>query len=84
MKRIALLWNVVKRDLQVLLFALRHPDRPGWLMPATAVLALYAIAPFNIAIPFVGVIDDGVLVPMALHLMLRCLPVQLRNRGRAY
>ena len=78
MKKIALLWKVVKGDLRVLSYALRHPDRPGWLVPAIALVALYAIDPFNVAVPFVGIVDDGVLVPLALHLMVRCLPTQLR------
>lgn len=82
MKKIALLWKVMRDDLRVLLYALRHPDRPGWLMPATALVALYAIDPFNVAVPFVGIVDDGVLVPLALHLMVSCLPIQLRRLRR--
>jgi uncharacterized membrane protein YkvA (DUF1232 family) len=78
MKKIALLWKIVKDDVRVLSYALRHPERPVWLMPATALVALYAIDPFNLAVPFVGILDDGVLVPLALHLMVRCLPVQLQ------
>ena len=81
MKRIALLWKVVANDLRVLLYALRHPDRPGWLFPVTALVTLYAIDPFNVAVPFIGIVDDGVLVPLALHLMVRCLPTQLRRIG---
>ncbi|WP_325090300.1 hypothetical protein [Burkholderia contaminans] len=83
MKRLLLLWKTARRDLRVLYRALRHQDRPGWLIPATALVTLYAIDPFNFAIPLVGIVDDGVLVPMALHLMVRCLPTQLqRQRSR--
>jgi uncharacterized membrane protein YkvA (DUF1232 family) len=82
MKKIALLWKIVKGDLRVLWYALRHPDRPGWLMPAVALVTLYAIDPFNFAVPFVGIVDDGVLVPLALHLMVRCLPIQLQHLRR--
>ena len=82
MKRIALLWKVVRDDLRVLFHALRHADRPRWLMPATALVALYAIDPFNVAVPFVGIVDDGVLVPLALHAMVRCLPIQLQRLHR--
>jgi uncharacterized membrane protein YkvA (DUF1232 family) len=82
MKKLALLLKVIKNDLRVLWYALRHPDRPAWLMPAIALVALYAIDPFNVAIPFVGILDDGVLVPMALHLMVRCLPAGLQRLRR--
>jgi uncharacterized membrane protein YkvA (DUF1232 family) len=75
MKRlIFLLWRMSKADLRLLWFALKHDDRPRWLMPATAGLALYAISPFNLAIPVLGVMDDMVLVPLALHFLLRLLP----------
>lgn len=82
MKKIAWLWKIVRGDLRVLWSALRHPDRPRWLIPAIALITLYAIDPFNFAIPFVGVVDDGVLVPMALHLLVRCLPGQLQSLRR--
>lgn len=84
MKRIALLWNVVKGDLRVLWFALRQPERPTWLMPVTALVALYALAPFNIALPLAGVVDDGILVPLVLHLLVRCLPMELRRRAAGF
>jgi uncharacterized membrane protein YkvA (DUF1232 family) len=82
MKKIVWLWKIVRDDLRVLWCALQHPGRPGWLIPAIALVALYAIDPFNFAIPFVGIVDDGVLVPMALHLMVRCLPTQLQRLRR--
>lgn len=80
MKRIALLWKLARIDLKVLWSALRDPDRPIWLLPVTALLALYAMAPFNLAIPVVGLVDDGVIVPLALHMIVRCLPLPLRRR----
>jgi uncharacterized membrane protein YkvA (DUF1232 family) len=79
MKRILLLLKVVRRDLSTLLIAVRQPDRPAWLMPAMGMIALYAIAPFNVAIPVVGLIDDGLIVPVALHLLVRCLPARSRS-----
>ncbi|WP_431822925.1 hypothetical protein [Burkholderia sp. F1] len=82
MKRIALLWKIVRNDLRILGYAMWHPERPGWLIPAIALVALYAIDPFNFAVPFVGIVDDGVLVPMALHLMVRCLPTRLQRLRR--
>jgi uncharacterized membrane protein YkvA (DUF1232 family) len=82
MKKIALLLKVIRNDLRVLWYALRHPDRPVRLMPAIALVAMYAIDPFNVAVPFVGIVDDGVLVPMALHLIVRCLPTELQRVRR--
>jgi uncharacterized membrane protein YkvA (DUF1232 family) len=75
MKRLLLvMWRTSKTDLRLLWFALKHRDRPTWLIPASAVLALYAVAPFNLAFPILGVVDDMVLVPLALHTLLKLLP----------
>jgi uncharacterized membrane protein YkvA (DUF1232 family) len=68
------MWRMSKADLRLLWFAMKHSDRPGWLLPAAIGLAVYAIAPFNLAIPVLGVLDDMVLVPLALHYLLKLLP----------
>lgn len=83
MKRLLLiLWRFGKADLRRLWFALAHPDRPAWLRPATLVLALYALAPFNIVIPLLGIVDDLVLVPLLLHFLIALLPVHVRGGSR--
>jgi uncharacterized membrane protein YkvA (DUF1232 family) len=75
MKRLFLvMWRISRNDLRLLWFALKHHDRPGWLWPAAIGLTLYAIAPFNLAIPLLGIVDDMILVPLALHYLLRLLP----------
>ena len=75
MKRLFfVMWRMSKADLHLLWFALKHHDRPVWLLPASVALALYAIEPFNLAIPILGVVDDMVLVPLVLHCLLKLLP----------
>ncbi len=86
MKLILTMWRMSKADLHLLWFAIRHPGRPGWLLPAAVALGLYAIAPWNIAIPVLGIVDDLVLVPLLLHALLKLLPLHLRDghtRGAA-
>jgi len=41
-------------------------------------LCLYALEPFNFAIPLLGLVDDFVLLPLALHLLLQFLPADIR------
>jgi uncharacterized membrane protein YkvA (DUF1232 family) len=79
---LALLWRVSRSDLQILWLALRSPARPGWLLPATFLLAVYAVSPFSYAIPLLGLVDDFVLVPLALHWLVRMLPGQLQPAPR--
>jgi uncharacterized membrane protein YkvA (DUF1232 family) len=81
MKRLLLiLWRMSRTDLRLLWFALRHRDRPGWLLPATLILGLYAVAPFNLAVPVLGAVDDLVLLPLMLHYLLKFLPPHIIDR----
>jgi len=78
MKRLLLLWRIARRDLRLLWFALRHPGRPAWLLPVVVLLGFFALEPANFAIPFVGAVDDFVLLPLVLHALLALLPSGIR------
>jgi uncharacterized membrane protein YkvA (DUF1232 family) len=67
MRRIFRLWRMSGNDLRLVWLALRHPNRPTWLLPATLALGFFAFEPFNFAIPVLGVIDDLFLLPLLLH-----------------
>lgn len=76
-KRLTLLWSVIRGDARQLWFALRHPGAPGWLKVGTALIALYLLSPVDIVpdwLPVIGVVDDLVLVPLAIRWLLRRLP----------
>ena len=78
MLRLLRLWRIAGRDLGLLWFAVRHPYRPAWLLPALIVLGVYATEPLNFTLPLLGAVDDFVLLPLALHLLLRFLPQEIR------
>jgi uncharacterized membrane protein YkvA (DUF1232 family) len=67
MRRIIRLWRLAGSDIGLLWRALRHPNRPTWLLPATLALGFFALDPLNFAIPVLGVIDDLFLLPLLLH-----------------
>lgn len=76
-KRLSLLWTLVRGDARQLWFALRHPLAPGWLKWGTAGILLYLVSPIDLVpdmIPFVGALDDLVVVPLAIRWLLRKLP----------
>ncbi len=80
-KRLAILWTVVRGDALALWRALRHPLAPGWLKWAVGGVLLYLLSPVDLipdVIPFLGVIDDIVLVPLAIRFILKKLPAALR------
>lgn len=80
MLRLLRLWRLASQDLRLLWFALRHERCPMWLWPVVILLCLYAIEPFNFAIPVLGVLDDFILLPLILHLVVGLLPHDIRAR----
>jgi uncharacterized membrane protein YkvA (DUF1232 family) len=73
-KRIALIWALVRSDALLLWRALRHPRAPGWLKLGAAGVVLYLVSPIDLIpdfIPFVGVLDDVALVPLAIRFLPR-------------
>ena len=85
-KRIALLWTLVRTDARRLWFALRHPAAPGWLKIGTALIVAYVISPIDLVpdvLPIVGVVDDFVLVPLAIRWLLNRLPPEIANAAPA-
>ena len=79
MFRLFRLWRMGARELPLLWFALKHPQRPAWLWPAVILLLVYALEPFNFAIPLVGVVDELIIVPLLLHWLLKFLPQDIRR-----
>jgi uncharacterized membrane protein YkvA (DUF1232 family) len=76
-KRMTLLWSVVRGDARRLWFALRHPAAPAWLKVGTGLLILYVVSPIDLipdVVPFFGVVDDLVVVPLVIRWMLQRLP----------
>jgi uncharacterized membrane protein YkvA (DUF1232 family) len=71
MRRLFRLWRLGARDLRLLWLALRHPNRPRWLIPATIALAFFALEPFNFAIPFLGIVDDVFVLPLLLRVLAK-------------
>jgi uncharacterized membrane protein YkvA (DUF1232 family) len=81
-KRLTLLWVLLRGDARQLWFALRHPQAPNWLKWGTAGIALYLFSPIDLIpdmLPFLGIADDLVLVPLAVRALLKRLPPELKQ-----
>ena len=89
LKRLTLLWTVLRGDARELWFALRHLDAPRWLKWGAALIALYLFSPVDLIpdfLPLIGMVDDIVLVPLAIRWLLKRLPpeiAQAASRRRA-
>lgn len=80
--------RVVKRDLLALWFAVRDPRTPTGAKILAAVVVSYAFSPVDLIpdfIPVLGYLDDFVLVPLGIMLVLRLIPPALlaEFRGQA-
>jgi uncharacterized membrane protein YkvA (DUF1232 family) len=85
-KRLTLLWSVLRGDARTLWFALRHPGAPAWLKLGTALIVLYVISPIDLIpdfIPGIGMLDDVVLVPLAIRWLLKRLPPHIMQAAQA-
>ena len=81
-KRVSVLWSVVKGDARLMWRALRHPQSPQWLKLGAAGLVLYLLSPVDLipdVVPILGVVDDMVLLPLAIRWLLNRLPASIRR-----
>lgn len=77
--------NELKQHTLVAYFAARDPRTP-WLVRGLALLvAAYALSPIDLIpdfIPVLGYLDDLVIVPLGLVLVLRFLPDEVKRSAR--
>lgn len=73
--------GLLRRDGVTLWYACRDPRTPFWQKGMAVGLAIYAFSPLDLIpdfIPFVGLLDDAVIVPAGMMLLLRLLPTEVR------
>lgn len=85
-KRLSVLWLALRVDAKRLWYALGHPDAPAWLKAGAAAIVLYLFSPIDLIpdmVPILGVVDDLVIVPMAMRWLLARLPAHIREHAEA-
>ena len=76
----------VKRDVVAVYFAARDPQTPLLVRTLAFAVAAYALSPIDLIpdfIPVLGYLDDLIIVPLGLVLVIRLLPSQVLERSRA-
>mgnify|MGYP001595594689 FL=1 len=66
----------IKRDGVMLWFACRDPRTPGWLKAMAFFVVAYALSPIDLVpdfIPVLGYLDDVILLPVLIWLIVRWL-----------
>ncbi len=70
----------LKRDVMTLWFVLKHPHSPWYARALAALLTAYALSPIDLIpdfIPVLGWLDDLILLPMGLALVVWLVPQPL-------
>ena len=70
----------LKAQLPILYLALGHPKTP-WYAKAVGIITIgYALSPIDLIpdfIPVLGYLDDIILLPLLIRLMIKCIPCEV-------
>ena len=72
--------KALKRDVMTLWFALKHPQTPWHARAFAFLLTAYALSPIDLIpdfIPVLGYLDDLIIVPIGVWLLIRMVPNQV-------
>jgi uncharacterized membrane protein YkvA (DUF1232 family) len=75
----------LKQQTLVVYFAARDPRTPWWVRAIALLVAAYALSPIDLIpdfIPVLGFLDDVILVPLGLALVVRLTPAEVIRSAR--
>ncbi|WP_211218408.1 YkvA family protein [Thermus antranikianii] len=74
-----------KREVSVLYLALRHPRLPWHVRLLASLVVAYALSPVDLIpdfVPILGHLDDLVLIPLGIALVLRLIPEEILREAK--
>jgi uncharacterized membrane protein YkvA (DUF1232 family) len=77
--------RAIKRDVVALSIAGRDPRVPWYVKAAAGVIAAYALSPIDLIpdfVPVLGYLDEVILLPVAIALVIRMIPDPLMAEFR--
>lgn len=77
--------KALKRQVMVLWFSCRHPQTPLLPKVLAVVVAAYALSPIDLIpdfVPVLGYLDDVILVPLGVWLVIRLMPTEVLEECR--
>ncbi len=78
--------RVLMQECHALYFAARDPRTPWYVKAFAAGIAAYALSPIDLIpdfIPVLGILDDLVLLPLAIIVVLKLIPAEVMAESRA-
>jgi len=77
--------RTIKRDVHALYLASRDPRVPWYAKALAVIVAGYALSPIDLIpdfIPVLGYLDDVILVPLGVMLVIRMVPPEIMAEHR--
>ena len=77
--------RVIKRDVHALYLASRDPRVPWYAKVLAVAIAAYAFSPIDLIpdfIPILGYLDDVILLPLGILLVVRLIPPEIMAEHR--
>lgn len=77
--------RAVKRDVHAVWLAARDPRTPWFAKVLALVVAAYAVSPIDLIpdfIPVIGYLDDLIIVPLGILLVVRLIPPEVMAEHR--
>ena len=78
--------RVIKRDVHAVWLASRDPRVPWYAKALAVCIAAYAFSPIDLIpdfIPVLGYLDDAILLPLGILLVVRMIPPEVMAEHRA-
>jgi uncharacterized membrane protein YkvA (DUF1232 family) len=78
--------GTVKRDTLALFLAARDPRTPWYAKVMAGLVAAYALSPIDLIpdfIPVIGYLDDLIIIPLGVWIVVRLVPAGLMREFRA-
>ena len=78
--------RALKRDVHAVYLAARDPQTPWYAKALAFAVAAYALSPIDLIpdfIPVLGYVDDLLIVPLGIALVIRLIPADVMEKHRA-
>lgn len=78
--------RTLKREIYVIYLACRDPRTPWYAKAVAGVVVAYSISPLDLIpdfIPVLGFLDDAILVPLGIAVVIRLIPSDVLTECRA-
>ena len=86
MQRLRLWAAALKREVMTLWFACRDPRTPWYARVLAMLIVAYALSPIDLIpdfIPVLGYLDELILLPVGIYLVLKLVPAEALADARA-